>query len=479
MYHFMPQVDAAPSSSAPPRQLGYDAIEERGRRRVIRTETRREEEILNGAQRSKLTSGTRDLRRNFEVAAWMVRKHLDFVSRFRYESRTVDKGFNRDMEALVREWSKRENFDAARRHSRERAVRMLEAARTLDGDALVVKLRTGQVQLVEADRVRDPIAAYGSEAAKWAGGVHLDAADAAIGYGVHKRLRGGGFEWEREVPARNAWLHGYFDRFDQCRGVSPMASALARLTHVYEGMEFAHAKAKIQQLLGLIFTRQFSPTNTDFGTTEAEETDEDGNTTRYKVDMGRGSWQLDMEPGDDVKVVETEHPSDQFQAYTTLALGIGLKSLDIPFSFFDESHTNFHGSLRALQLYVRSCKAKQEDNQELQREWLRWRAQLAILRGELQLPSGWTIDDLQDEWVPDGVPWFDKAKETSGDILAIGAGLDNPQRIALERGLDFEENIDRIAEACSYAREKLEEFGMRLSFDAPAMIEVPEDKPAK
>jgi len=458
------------------RQLGYDAVDERGRRRPIVVESRREEEILDQNRRSKLNSGSRDLRRNFEVAAWMIRKHLDFVSRFRFQSRTPDKGFNKELEAFVELVSKRSAFEITGRHSRERAVRMMEAHRTVDGDILAVKLNDGRVQLVEGDRIRDPMGAVPVQnGTRWAGGVRLNAQDAAVSYGVHRRKIGGGFEWEREVAARNAWLHGYFDRIDQCRGVSPFSASLARLTHVYEGLEYAHAKAKVQQLLGLLFLREYSPGDVGaIGTTTAtsadgeEASDDDTDAPRYKVDLGRGIWSLEMEPGDKAEVLETKHPSNEFQSYTTLAMAIALKSLDIPFSFFDESHTNFHGSLRALHLYIRSAKSKQEDNQELQSEWVEWRVAVAIRSGDLQLPSGWTIDDLQCQFIPDGIPWWDKAKELRGDLIAIGAGLDNPQRSCLERGVDFEENIDRIAEALAYAREKLEvPFGMRLSFDAP------------
>lgn len=453
------------------RQLGYDAVDDRGRRRPITVDSRREDEILDQSRRGKLTSGTRDLQRNFEVAAWMIRKHLDFVSRFRYESRTEDKGFNREFEAAVEEWSKRGTFERTRRHSRQRAIRMSECRRTLDGDILAVKINNGQLQFIEGDRVRNPMGAVRtlSDGSKWANGVRCDGADAALGYAVHRRLPGGGFDFEREVPARNAWLHGYFEgRFDQARGISPVSTSLARLTHVYEGLEYAHAKAKLQQLLGLIFMRQFSPGDSGVIGETSEDAAEDGDTQpRYKVDMGRGLWSLDMEPGDEAKIMETAHPSNEFQAYTQLALAIALKSLDIPFSFFDEAHTNFHGSLRALQLYIRSAKSKQEDNQEFQTEWVTWRAAVAIRDGDLRLPSGWTLDDLHHEFIPDGVPWWDKAKELRGDLMGISAGLDSPQRIAHERGVDFEDNVDQIAEALDYARTKLEPYGMRLSFDAP------------
>jgi hypothetical protein len=39
-------------------------------------------------ERRKLLSATRTLHRNFSVAAWMIRKHLDYVSTFSFQART-------------------------------------------------------------------------------------------------------------------------------------------------------------------------------------------------------------------------------------------------------------------------------------------------------------------------------------------------------------------------------------------------------
>jgi capsid protein len=86
---------------------------------------------------------------------------------------------------------------------------------------------------------------------------------------------------------------------------------------------------------------------------------------------------------------------------------------------------------------------------------------LAIIDGGLKLPGKMTLNELQWEWVPVGMPWWDPAKEINGDLLAIGAGLDNPQRIVKERGRgDWYDNVDRIAEAHAYAKSK----GLDLSF---------------
>jgi capsid protein len=85
-----------------------------------------------------------------------------------------------------------------------------------------------------------------------------------------------------------------------------------------------------------------------------------------------------------------------------------------------------------------------------------------VLDGRLQLPRGFTVETLPLEWVATGMPWWDPAKEIRGDVMAIGAGLDNPQRICKERGRgDFYDNLREIAKAKAAAAK----LGLELSFD--------------
>jgi capsid protein len=53
------------------------------------------------------------------------------------------------------------------------------------------------------------------------------------------------FSFERIVPARNFYHFGYFDRFDQVRGIAPLATAVNTLRDTYEGMDYALAKMKV------------------------------------------------------------------------------------------------------------------------------------------------------------------------------------------------------------------------------------------
>jgi len=68
--------------------FGYDAVESKNRRQAPTGRLRSEDKELLPHQRRKLTSASRDIHRNFTIAAWAIRKHLDYVSTFSFQSRT-------------------------------------------------------------------------------------------------------------------------------------------------------------------------------------------------------------------------------------------------------------------------------------------------------------------------------------------------------------------------------------------------------
>lgn len=443
----------------------YDATEPRGRRKSAPQRLGSEDKLLDSERRKKLIGNARDLHRNFSIAAWMVRKHLDYVASFSFHCRSGNVDLDEQVEDFMAEWSLPYNFDAAGRHRLSRMLRLLEARRTLDGDAGLLKLASGQVQAIEGDRIRNPQGrtTLPEGDTEWIHGVRCNRAGRALAYAIHRRTGVDSYELERIVAARHLHLLGYFDRIDQVRGVSPIASALNPLRDVYENFDYALAKAKISQLFAMAIYSEAQAGLGNHMPFEGQDEDEDGEP-KYEVNFERGPFKLELDPGDKAEFLESQTPSDQFQNFTMSVIGVGLKALDIPLSFFDEAHTNFFGSRAAWLHYEQSAKSKREDNLELLNRITAWRLSLAVLDGRIVLPRGWTLRDVPWEWVPAGMPWWDPAKEIRGDLMAIGAGLDNPQRITKERGRgDWYDNIDRIAEAMEYAKAK----GVPLSFVVP------------
>ena len=142
--------------------------------------------------------------------------------------------------------------------------------------------------------------------------------------------------------------HGYYDRFDQVRGISPLAAAINSFRDVYEGIDYALAKMKVEQLFALVFTR-------DGDAAPARIMDGSDDENGYKVDFGKGPVQLDLSAGDNAQFLKTDNPGSNTQQFIEAVLGIALHSLDLPMNFHDPSRTNFFGSRAAWLLYDRSC----------------------------------------------------------------------------------------------------------------------------
>ena len=71
-----------------PFQFEYQAVQDKGRRQAPKSRVYHESEVLTPVKRVKLQATTQDQARNQSLVAWMVRKHLDYVSKFHFSFRT-------------------------------------------------------------------------------------------------------------------------------------------------------------------------------------------------------------------------------------------------------------------------------------------------------------------------------------------------------------------------------------------------------
>ena len=83
-------------------RAGYDAVATSNRRRPPASVLRHEDQELLLERRRALVATARDVRRNYSIAAWAIRKHLDYVSTFTFHARTGDAGLNKRVEQFVR-----------------------------------------------------------------------------------------------------------------------------------------------------------------------------------------------------------------------------------------------------------------------------------------------------------------------------------------------------------------------------------------
>lgn len=439
-------VTAAAVPSGDQVRFGYEAAQASSNRKNRAGAIKSEDAVLGPMARTRLVSTSQDLVRNFELAGWMVRKHLDYVTECDFAADTGNQSFDDEVEEFIRLHSEPERCDVRSKLALDDQFRMHESEIVISGDILAVRTKERQLQLFESDLIRNPLGTNLSQGQTWVHGVELDAFQKAKRFAVWKRSKSGaGYEFARYIDTKNARLFCHDTRLSQTRGVSPLAAAVNRVCDVYEALGYALNKAKLSQLMGYFFKSALG--SEGLGRTETED-----GSPRYKIKFDGGVFVLEGDPGDEMQLIANNTPSNEFQAYMGAMIHCSLLTLDIPLSFFDETKSNFNGNRSAGLHYQRSCEPKQRRHIRARKWFTDWLIGEAILHGDLRAPRGFIPSSRMFQWIPRGMPWWNPGQEIAADINAIGAALDNPYRICRERGRgDFEDNVRAIAKAKKFA----------------------------
>jgi hypothetical protein len=459
----------------------YDALNPKGRRKAPSSITMGEDRHLPDIHRRRLIGGHRELRRNCSVLAWMLRRHLDYVATHTFQSTTGDEGWDDEVELWMREESEPEKFETRGMLCASDFVRLTEAMAVIDGDlgVMFVDEDSGLLQGIEGDRIKDP---WGQLAGgtwsmpsrdlrdEWYNGVHVDRRGRPVGYAVHRRVGGrSALEFEREVPARHMHLHGYLDRFDQYRGISPVASAYNDLRDVYEGISLHLVQAKVAGLFGLKVTRSAEDYMAMGKISGGLADDGTEDRSSYTVDFGAGPVSLDMDPGDNAEFLSSDNPGVNMQDFWRFTTMVALLSVDLPYSFLDSTQGNFFGNKAAMLVYDRACETKRDRVRRLRDAITLFKYRIAVRDGRLRPPRSKRGDVISLatkpwSWTARKMPWWRPLEEVTANLKAIEGGLTTPQRVCAESDTgDFFQNVDDIAEARAYAEKK----GVPLSFAVP------------
>lgn len=423
--------------------LSYDPVEQTTKRRMASRVIRSEDAELISAKRQQLVAQSNDLLRNFSIAGWAIRKHLDFVSRFSFASQTKTP-FDYEFESRVREWCEDpRKCDVRRQHTFHRMLRMAEARAVTVGDHLLVKVEGQRLQQIEGDRIRT--AAKKQPTDKIVHGCIQNDAGATIGYQVHRRgANGMGYEYQRDIPAEHCMFHAYFpgERSDQTRGVGQIVSGINDFIDAYEWTDIAKATEKGRAALAMIFKTISADAVGEYTAV--------GNG-KYDVQLGKGPFKLELEPGDDVEFKGSDTPGGNTVAFFNGCIGFALKSLDLPLCFYDETLTNFFGQRAQFILYIESCKSKRDVlRANILHPLIRWLRACWIADGSLTLPAGvtsTTLNRLPFAWRPAGIPWWNPVQEVTAQLMAIRGGLANYEDVYLEAtGRDWFQDMLRLKE---------------------------------
>ena len=418
-------------------QFGYNAVEDKSRRQAPSKRVKHESQILTAPKRAKLNATAQEQLRNHSLAAWMVRKHLDYVSRFHVSIRTGKDQVDTLLNRIMRWHGAPQNIDISGRLGRDELFRMYEMEKVVNGDAGLVKLSDLKLQGLESDLISN--GGYEGDIDVNDEGLVIDPSTGKrLQFSVCRREKTGKPVHDHFENADAVIFDGYWSRLtSQFRGVSPLSTALNTVQDVAEAMEFNLLKTKMHALFGIAIERD-AKTTPDFGgaggslteTADAEDTATDSN-----LDLNpRAVNMLDLNPGEKAKVLESDTPSSNFVEGSVLFIHMAMLALDIPITCFDSRRSSFSARIADLNEYEVSTDTKRTKNRYVRQAYSDW-----LIREIWSDPSSpWGLKAVTDaagmnlretqeaiEWVPAGSPWLDKLKQVVGDEKAIELRVDN------------------------------------------------------
>lgn len=428
-----------------PMTLSYDCVERPGNTRPAYYSSRSEDRELTQYQRQLMISEARSQIRNFTMAGFVLRKHLQFVSYYRFAANTPDEHFNEELERRVNRWKKRRNCDASNRYGFDQLIYLIESHRALDGDVGVLLLSNGKVQIIEGDRIRTPMDIRARE--QWEHGVKVNDWGMPLAYAIHDRNPQGGYTLSRIVNSRNLRLLGYFSRKDQQRGIPLAAPAIKQFAYLYESIDLALVKQKLEQVLGLKTTLE---EDSSFGEKQSRDQRQEALEHQIIETFGPQIMRLNLKIGENAEFIQSNNPSGNFQAFCDRVLQMVFAAYDIPFSFYDGSRTNFYGSRGEFEQFMDGVERKQAPTIELLDEmtldWL-----IPLWEDDdldpLVIPNGWTYDDLGDwcGWSGAGMPMWRLLEYVKDTQVAFDLFLLSPFEVARSYGMDLKHNIRDVA----------------------------------
>ena len=453
----------------------YDALNPKGRRRTANSSHKLPEDwLLNSSRRDQLDANALDVQRNMSLLGWMIRRTLDFCCLWDFHPQTRDDGLNKDLRELMERDCQAGNIDYVGRMSWDDMRRCAEAGRILVGDQFFVPLREGTLQMLEGTLCRDPFSAE-SVGGGWINGARLNSRGRVMEWNFRSVKLDERYSQQfqdKQIKANNVWQYIQYDgRPGIIRGVSPIISALNELRDIYETMDLARAKVKLEQLFGIaIFENKDE--DDDIGNIVDEsgtEEDTDPETKEEHADFGNGPVVLRRTVGEQVEILQADSPGSNTQEFLRLCIQLTLLALDLPANFWNPSETNFFGSRAAWNLFERSCHARRQTQLRLHHRMTRWRynrwtfPQAYGGTGEIVLPRGMSVNDLIYRWVPRGVPWWKPQEELHAGLQEVAAGLGTFQGLCDKHGLGlWEHNIETIAREIEKARQQ----GLMIQFNS-------------
>lgn len=424
-------------------------------------------EITDRQSRDVVRARARDLERNSDIAQSILHAYKRSVVGKGYTLRamTGNEDLNKEIETAWKRWCKALNCDVTGEQSFNEILRMMVDRKKVDGGMLVLYRYTPggvvpfKLQCLEVDELDTNQTAPRHPGNRVVGGIEYNDFRRPVGYWIRQYdLEGWMLLDPVYIEAKDVYFFKTKHRPSQLREMSDMAPTVTRIRDTNEFINAVSVKERISACLAVLIKKAL-PTG-GFGRGGVQRTE--GQVDYEGKRLGPGLI-MEMNAGDEAQVVDPKGAATDATAFLKTQQGLIGAGQGISYEAISRDMTGAtYSSARQNAIEDESTYTEEV---ELLTAFLSEVYENFVISGYLaglfKMSSFWDekANYLEHAWVKAPKKWIDPAKESNADKIALQSGQKTFQDLCAERGKDWKEAVEEMAEVLEFGRQAGIEMG--------------------
>lgn len=428
-------------------------------------------ELTDWPGRDVVRARARDLERNSDIAQAVLHAYRRNVVGRGYTLRalTGDDMLDTRLEKDWRRWCDARNCDVTGEQSFNEILRMMVDRKKVDGGVLVLFRYTRgglvpfKLQCLEVDELDLSRSAPRHKGNRVVGGIEYDKYRRPVGYWFRQYdLEGYQVMEPAFVDAKDVFFYKSKRRPSQLREMSDLAPTVTRIRDINEFITSVSVKERLSAVLA-IFIKKLNPTGTVPGRGYPSGA---SSRTDYSALHVHPGMVTELNQGDEIEIVDPKNTATDAAAFLKtqqglIAAGQGLSyeavSRDMAQAKYSSARQN---AIEDEAAYTEEIELLTAFMTEVYEAFVI----SGVLCGLFPIPDFWQRRDayLEHAWVKPPKKWIDPQKESGADRIALQSGQKTFQDLCAEKGKDWKEAVDEMAEAVAYGKSKGIDLGGML-----------------
>lgn len=419
-------------------------------------------EITDRYSRDVVRARARDLERNSDIAQSILHAYKRNVVGKGYTLRatTGDDALDKRIEAAWRRWCKARNCDVTGEQSFNEILRMMVERKKVDGGMVILYRYTNggvvplKLQCLEVDELDKTQATPYHQGNRVVGGVEYNQYRRPVGYWIRQYdIEGWQLAEPAYIEAKDVFFYKSKHRPSQLREMSDMSPTITRVRDTNEFINAVSVRERIAACLAVLIKKALPTSSAGRSSWSGKDGQVDYAGKRLFPGM-----MMEMGPGDDAQIIDPKGAATDATAFLKTQQGLigagqGLSyeavSRDMNGATYSSARQN---ALEDESTYAEEIELLTAFMSEVYENFVI----SGVLCGLFQIPGFWDRKEefLNHAWVKTPKKWIDPAKEANADKIALQSGQKTFQDLQAEKGKDWKDAVDELAEVLEYGRKK-------------------------